>query len=283
MAMIQEIAPHKFKNEYIPVTPEREDYLLIYEGRKILLKFVNDMISYPTFKELECCNETFILYEEFTYLFEIDGKHFYRGDHLNTDGLHGYEWTDIQMFRVSSPKYLAFAGVTGWQMNRWYETHKFCGRCGRPMMKDSKERMVKCPECGLMEFPKICPAVIVGLTHGNKMLMTKYAHGEHKRYALVAGYAETGETIEEAVAREVMEEVGLKVKNLRYYKSQPWSYSDSLLFGFFCELDGEDETVTLDQNELAVAKWFQREEMPVKANDISLTNEMMMAFKNGLV
>ena len=167
-------------------------------------------------------------------------------------------------------------------MNRWYETHRFCGRCGNPMVKDKKERMVKCSECGQMEFPKICPAVIVGITNGNRLLMTKYAHAEHKRYALVAGYAETGETIEETVAREVMEEVGLKVKNLRYYKSQPWSYSDSLLFGFFCEVDGDD-TVVLDENELAIAEWFEREEIPVEANDISLTNEMIVAFKNGLI
>lgn len=281
--MIQEITPHKFKNEYVPVPPKKEDYLLIYNGRKILLKCVDGIIRYPTFAEMEDCNAWSALYEDYTYLFEIDGKHFYRGTHLSVTDLEGYEWADMQMFRTSSPKYLAFAGVTGWQMNRWYETHRFCGRCGYPMVKDSKERMMKCPDCGLMEFPKICPAVIVGLTHGNKMLMTKYAHAEHKRYALVAGYAETGETIEEAVAREVMEEVGLKVKNLHYYKSQPWSYSDSLLFGFFCELDGEDETVTLDEKELAVAEWFEREDMPVEANDISLTNEMMIAFKNGLV
>ena len=281
--MIQEIAPYKFKNEYIPVPPQKDDYLLIYKGRKILLKSIDDIISYPTFGELECCNDKSDLYDNYTYLFEIDGRHFFRGSQISVSALRDYEWTDMQMFRTSRPKHLAFAGVTGWQMNRWYETHKFCGRCGKPMAKDEKERMVKCPECGLMEFPKICPAVIVGLTHGNKMLMTKYAHGEHKRYALVAGYAETGETIEEAVAREVMEEVGLKVKNLRYYKSQPWSYSDSLLFGFFCELDGDDETVTLDKNELSVAEWFEREEMPVEANDISLTNEMMMVFKNGLV
>jgi NAD+ diphosphatase len=80
-----------------------------------------------------------------------------------------------------------------------------------------------------------------------------------------------------------MEEVGLKVKNLRYYKSQPWSYSDTLLFGFFCELDGEDEQITLDENELESAEWFERENIPTKPEDFSLTNEMMMAFKNGLV
>lgn len=148
------------------------------------------------------------------------------------------------------------------------------------MIHDEKERMMRCPSCGLMEFPKICPAVIIGVTHGNKILMSKYAGREFKKYALLAGFNEVGETIEETVHREVMEEVGLKVKNLRYYKSQPWSMSDTLLMGFFCELDGEEE-IKLDQEELALAEWFERDEMPVKEEDCSLTNEMMMVFKRG--
>ena len=148
------------------------------------------------------------------------------------------------------------------------------------MVHDEKERMMRCPSCGLMEFPKICPAVIIGVTHGNKILMSKYAGREFKKYALLAGFNEVGETIEETVHREVMEEVGLKVKNIRYYKSQPWSMSDTLLMGFFCELDGEAE-ITLDQEELALAEWFERDEMPVKEEDCSLTNEMMMVFKRG--
>ena len=79
-----------------------------------------------------------------------------------------------------------------------------------------------------------------------------------------------------------MEEVGLKVKNIRYYKSQPWSFTDTLLLGFFCELDGA-EGITLDTEELAMAEWFERDNMPVEAEDLSLTNEMMMAFKHGKV
>ena len=148
------------------------------------------------------------------------------------------------------------------------------------MIHDEKERMMRCPSCGLMEFPKICPAVIIGVTHGNKILMSKYAGREFKKYALLAGFNEVGENIEETVHREVMEEVGLKVKNIRYYKSQPWSMSDTLLMGFFCELDGEEE-IKLDQEELALAEWFERDEMPVKEEDCSLTNEMMMVFKRG--
>ena len=99
------------------------------------------------------------------------------------------------------------------------------------------------------------------------------------RYALIAGFAEIGETIEETVAREVMEEVGLKVKNIRYYKSQPWSFSDTLLMGFFAELDGDDR-IRLDENELSVAKWCTREEVPAD-DGVSLTREMMRVFKEG--
>lgn len=129
-----------------------------------------------------------------------------------------------------------------------------------------------------MEYPKISPAVIVGVTDGNRLLMSKYADREYKKYALIAGYAEIGETIEETVKREVMEEVGLKVKNIRFYKSQPWSFTDTLLLGFYADLDGEDK-ITLDREELALAEWFDREDIPITERNISLTNEMILHFK----
>lgn len=133
-----------------------------------------------------------------------------------------------------------------------------------------------------MEYPKISPAVIVGVTDGNRILMSKYADRDYKKYALLAGFTEIGETIEETVKREVMEEVGLKVKNIRFYKSQPWSFTDTLLMGFFADLDGDSE-ITLDQEELALAEWFEREEIPVTERNISLTNEMILAFKNSII
>ncbi|MGN1267868.1 MAG: NAD(+) diphosphatase, partial [Dorea sp.] len=231
------------------------------------------------FEEMEMCNDRESLYDQCTYLFAIDDQRFYLGSHLNVERLDAYSWQDTQILRMANPKHMGFAGVTGWQLHRWYESRKFCGRCGKIMIHDEKERMMRCPECGLMEFPKICPAVIVGVTHGNRILMSKYAGREYKKYALLAGFTEIGETPEETVKREVMEEVGIKVKNITYYKSQPWSFSDTLLMGFFCELDGEED-ITLDENELALAEWFEREDIPVKPEDCSLTNEMIMAFKN---
>ena len=151
------------------------------------------------------------------------------------------------------------------------------------MKHDTKERMMYCPSCGRQEYPVLMPAVIVGITNGDKIICSKYEGRSFKQYALIAGFAEIGETIEETVHREVMEEVGLPVKNIRYYKSQPWPFSSTVLMGFFCDLDGDDETITLDANELALAQWFERDEIPVTPSRDSLTNEMIMAFKHGLV
>ena len=143
---------------------------------------------------------------------------------------------------------------------------------------------MRCPDCGQMEYPKISPAVIVGILHNGKLLMSKYAGRDNiTYYALIAGFTEIGESIEETIRREVMEEVGLKVKNIRYYKSQPWSFSETILMGFFVDLEGDDETITLDTEELATAEWFTREDAPPQPLNISLTSEMIWQFKHGKV
>lgn len=276
--MIQNIEPHEYRNEYRPQPPEDDSILLYYEGRRILIRTEDDEIAFLTFGEAKKYSSE--IWKNYTYLFSIDGQRYYLANGIDPDNFPEYHLEDKQYFRSARPKYRQFAAVTGWQLYRWYQSRRYCGRCGELMIQDEKERMMRCPQCGLMEFPKICPAVIIGLTHGNKILMSKYAGREYKKYALLAGFNEIGESIEETVRREVMEEVGLKVKNIRYYKSQPWSFTDTLLLGFFCELDGDD-SITLDQDELALAEWFEREKMPVKEEDLSLTNEMMMAFKNG--
>lgn len=274
--MIQDITPHVFKNEYKNITPKEGAFLLVYDGRNVLVKETEGEVSFPEFSELTGKYSC-------TYLFSIDDNKFFLGSKWMEGELDGYEWKDINIYRDVIPKHHGFAIITGWQLYRWYDTRKYCGRCATRMENDEKERMMKCPKCGLMEFPKICPAVIVGVTHENKILMSKYAGREYTKYALLAGFAEIGEPIEDTVKREVMEEVGLKVKNIRYYKSQPWSMSDTLLMGFFCDLDGDDEDVVLDEEELALAEWFERDKMPVEPEGVSLTNEMMMAFKNNIV
>ena len=278
--MIQDIAPHTYHNEYKPSAPDKDSFILAYEKGSILLpRQERDAdITFPRFRELE--EKIADLYSNYIYLFSIDDQRFYLIPELDTSLLPDYEFQDVRILRTAQPQHLAFAGITGHQLFQWYSKRRYCGCCGKPMVHSQKERMMECPSCGNQEYPVLCPAVIVGITNGNKIILSKYEGRRFKRYALIAGFAEIGETIEETVHREVMEEVGLKVKNLRYYKSQPWSFSGTLLFGFYCDLDGDD-TLTVDHNELSMASWFNREDIPDEGDNISLTKEMMMAFKHG--
>ena len=177
----------------------------------------------------------------------------------------------------------AYAGIAGYQLYTWYRDNQYCGRCKEVLEKDPKERMLHCKACDNMVYPRLNPAVIVGVTHKNRIVLSRYKGQSKNTYALVAGFIEFGESLEEGVKREVLEEVGLHVTNIRYYKSQPWPFTSSLLMGFYCDVINGEEEIVLDADELSLAQWFEREEIPVEFNNISLTNEMIVAFKNGEV
>ena len=279
--MIQDIAPHIYHNEYRPVPPEQESLVLYFEKNRCLIGASEDALSFPRFGALPGLPRA--LSPDLLYLFSIDSCTFYLSRKRPDFDPEEFWMMPTDIFRTATPDWLSFAGITAHQLYHWYDIHRFCGCCGRSLVHSDQERMLHCPDCGIMEYPKISPAVIVGILHKGRILMSKYAGRTTTHYALIAGFAEIGETIEETVHREVYEEVGLRVKNLHYYKSQPWSFSDSLLFGFFAELDGEDEAITLDTRELATAGWFTREEAPAQPTNISLTSEMIWKFKNGEV
>ena len=277
--MIQDLGSHCYHNEYHPVPPKGRDCILFFQGRKALVEVTGDSFSFPDF---QYTGEYYPqIYTSYTYLFSIDQVNYYLIREEALDRLPGYTMEDIIIFRNLGPQVNGFALITGYQLHNWYESRKFCGKCGHPLVPDARERMMYCPHCKNTEYPKISPAVIVGVRNGNRLLMSKYAGGTARRYALIAGFAEIGESLEETVKREEMEEVGLKVKNIEYYKSQPWSLSSSLLMGFYCDLEGSDQIV-LEEDELSEAQWFEREEIPYDDYDVSLTREMMIRFKKGL-
>ena len=203
------------------------------------------------------------------------------GEMLQEEG-NGYEFCPTSVYRTMKPMYQAFAGITATQIHRFKESRRFCGRCGHETEDSKTERALVCPFCGQVEYPKISPAVIVAVTDGDRLLMSRYrvSHNPYRSYALIAGFVEIGETFEDTVRREVMEEVGLKVKNIRYYKSQPWAFSDTEMIGYFAELDGDD-AITLQEDELSEAGWFHRSEIPDEEVLNSIGSELKMVFKYG--
>ena len=279
--MIQDIYPHQLNNHYDPgVQTKKEDTLLCIVNGRILVEetcFEENELRFPRVKDLA---DEYVA--DIRYLFAIDDSRYFLCDHLleQKDIPEGYAYVDEKSLRKEGigPDEALFAAVTGKHLADWYRDTKFCGRCGHEMQHSKTERAMVCPACHYTAYPRIMPAVIVGVTNGDKLLITRYRTG-FRYNALIAGFTEIGETMEETVQREVMEEAGIRVKNIRYYKSQPWSFSSTLLCGFFCDVDG-DTSITLDTNELALAEWFARENIPVEDDGISLTREMIRVFKH---
>ena len=271
--MLQDIAPHIYHNQMSWKEPEADDFVLCYRGRTLYCKVEDGSLVLPRVKDVEP--------SALQYAFSIDE----RADYLLSDAelkeANGFSYFDTGKLRTLAPGPALMAAAAGESLYRWYSGQRFCGRCGKPMEKSKIERAMVCPVCGNTVYPKICPAVIVAIHDGERLVLTKYKDRPVKHYALVAGFNEIGESIEETVHREVLEETGLRVRNLRFYKSQPWVFTDTLLFGFFAELDGSDK-ITVQEDELSEAGWFYRSEIPEDRTHLSLTDEMMEQFRKGL-
>ncbi len=285
--MIQDIFPHKWDISYQPKKPKADSFIMFFYWDQLLViketaeERNHPQITYPVYEDVKQWAG------DATYLFSLDERAMFRVEipdenrkkELEASVLGG-RFENRGFFRTAIPKEYGFAGITGLHLNGWYQKNKFCGACGNVLEKDEKERMLRCPACKNTVFPRINPAVIVGVTDKSRLLLTKYRGRAYKNYALVAGFTEIGESFEETVAREVREETGLSVKNIRYYKSQPWAFADDILAGYFCEVDGSTE-ITIDRGELSVAEWVEREDIDVTLDDTSLTNEMICCFKEG--
>lgn len=281
--MIQDIFPAKFYNHYEEQKPCASDSAFCFSEGKVLVRYNKDSksLTFPT------CGDFPSQGLSTTYLFSIDNqKYFLMPEKAGVpESLSDFSFYTLRELRDlplgPEAKTSLFAAFSAYHLWKWYDDNKFCGHCGHPLELDSVERALCCPACKSKIYPRINPAVIIGILNQkkDKILITKYRTG-YAHSALVAGFTEFGETLEQTVEREVMEEVGLKVKNIRYYKSQPWALAQDLLAGFFCEVDG-DETIKMDESELKYAEWVSREDVELQPNDYSLTNEMMKLFKSG--
>ncbi len=159
------------------------------------------------------------------------------------------------------------------QIVNWDQTHQFCGRCGHRNEQLAGERAKKCPECGFTSYPRLSPAVITAVIRGNKILLARYAAFRGHMHTIIAGFVEPGETLEQCLGREVREEVGVSVRNIKYFGSQPWPFPNSLMIGFTAEYEGGE--ISVDGKEIAEAAWYGAGDLPELPPKMSIAREII--------
>lgn len=177
-----------------------------------------------------------------------------------------------QVFRRFETDGVQAAGLAG-HLLAWHRNHQFCGRCGQANENKEDERAKICPACGLINYPRLSPAIIVAVLRNGKILLAHSTRFPEDFYSVLAGFVEPGETLEGCVRREVMEEVGISVKNIRYFGSQPWPFPDSLMVGFTAEY--QDGEIKEDGVEISHADWFSKDRLPRIPPRISISRELI--------
>jgi NAD+ diphosphatase len=159
------------------------------------------------------------------------------------------------------------------QIVEWDRNHRFCGRCGAETVRQRTELSRTCPVCGLQHFPRISPAVIVRVERGDEILLARSPHFAPGVYSTLAGFVEPGESLEDTILREIQEEVGVRVTNLRYFGSQPWPFPHSLMIGFVA--DYESGEITPQEGEIEDARWFTVDDLPGLPSQFSIARSLI--------
>ena len=176
-----------------------------------------------------------------------------------------------QLYRNEQEFNLLNRGVA---LNYFFKTHRYCGKCGEKTYLPTDEFAVECPKCGYRHYPVICPSIIVAIRRGKEILLANHQRHIGGIYTTLAGFVEEGESLEQTVEREIFEEVGLKVKNIRYFGSQPWAFPNSLMVGFLADYDSGE--IRLQDNEIHDAKWFRYDdELPLLPEEGTIARKLI--------
>ena len=254
--------------------PSRKDELswwFIFRGNKLLVTLTDEAAAVPYVTYLDSLGLRPIRRQ---YLGTLDGHPCYSAElaaHVSAPqemtfrGLRG-------LFGLLKEDFFRLAGRAVQIMN-WDRTHQYCGQCGTLTEALINERAKVCPKCGLMNFPRISPAIIVAITKGSQILLVRAHRHPAGLHSVIAGFVEPGETLEECVSREVKEEVGLEVRNICYFASQSWPFPNSLMIGFTADYaEGE---ISLDETEIVDAGWFTADNLPHVPNKVSIARRLI--------
>ena len=253
-------------------------YLLLFKNSQLLLKDMAATFILPLFEDVNQWAQdqypSFVLYEEdddVYNLVEVDD------DFPTPDGYVFMSLRDCRDHHKTKAYALATQGL---QLHNWSCQHKYCGVCGHAFKPMSAGRSKSCPNCGNVMFPQTSVAVITAIFKEGKILLAHNANFPDGLYSLIAGFVELGESFEEAVHRETFEEVGIQVKNIRYFRSQPWPFPNSTMVGFMADYDGGE--LQVDGTEILDANWYTPDDFPLLPDPYSIARQMIEHYKNNL-
>ena len=246
-------------------------YWFVFRLNKLLVMVEKDKATIPYFRSLSELN---IATVRIQYLGTLEGRPCYSAEATTeTTVPEGMEYKDLRSLYGSVAEDIFLLAGRAIQIVSWDQTNQYCGRCGNKMETLEGERAKKCPSCGLINYPRISPAAITAVTKGNEILLTHNAAFRGNIHSLIAGFVEPGETIEECVHREIFEEVGIKVKNLKYFGSQPWPFPNSLMVGFTAEYESGE--ISVDGQEITEAGWYDASSLPELPGKMSIARKII--------
>ncbi|MCP4902119.1 MAG: NAD(+) diphosphatase, partial [bacterium] len=194
----------------------------------------------------------------------------------DTTAPSGHDWYGLRaLFSVLDDDAFSLAG-RALQLVDWDISHRFCSQCAAPTQPSTTDRSRVCPECNLVAFPRLAPAVMIQIRRlPNEILLARSAHFPTGMYSSLAGFVEPGETLEQTIDREVLEEVGVRVTNLRYFASQPWPFPHSMMIAFVADWESGD--INIDNDEITSAEWFSIDNLPIIPSPISIARKLVDA------
>jgi NAD+ diphosphatase len=246
------------------------DLGFVMRGGEMLLKNSANEHAVPLLTEIE---ETGIELSQLHYFGLLDGRACFLAE-LDRESIpDGFALKGMgELFGLLADEWILVAGCAA-QLFRWNKSHQYCGQCGRTMENKADERAKQCSSCNRIYYPRLSPAVIVAVSREDKILLARSGRFPANFYSVLAGFVEPGETLEECIIREVYEEVGIAVKNIRYFGSQPWPFPDSLMLGFTAEYESGE--IQIDGSEIADANWFSANDLPAIPPKISIARHLI--------
>ena len=256
------------------IPPEKEEKTslhFLFQQRNLLVKRLEKGYTVPDSEDMAYLGYNFT---DKLYAGSLDGHSCYTASYPKNSLIpKGMEFLGLRELYGQMDDIILKIAFRAVQIVVWDETHRFCGACGEATVRKIEEHARVCRKCGQVFYPRLSPAVIVAITKGDKLLLARNKSFPPGRYSVLAGFVEAGETLEECIKREIKEEVGIEVKNIRYFGSQSWPFPNSLMIGFTAEYESGE--IKADNIEIADARWFGTDEMPDIPGTISISRKLI--------